>query len=99
MKTIKPLNSYKKSLKSVLRNGRVDEDELNKCLNTLAKGEALDPKYEDHQLKHPWAGHPKKKYREFHIAHRWAVVYTISENELVLYDIGTHKELNIGESL
>ncbi len=63
---------------------------LEKVIDTLAKGEALPPKYKNHPLKGKYLG-----YYDCHILPDWVLIYKIEKEELILllFDIGTHSDL------
>ena len=63
---------------------------LDKIITALAKGEELDEKYKDHDLKGDWKG-----YRECHILPDWLLIYRYDEDVLVLVlaRLGSHSEL------
>ena len=96
MKQVIYTSSFKKTAKKHKRE--YSAKELDSCLNTIAKGEKLDIKYQDHQLRHKWK-EGKNPYREFHITNRLAVVYLILNDSIEVHALGTHKELDLGESL
>lgn len=81
---------YNKSIKKIIKSGRYDKslvDVIDNLINTIARGEKLDAKYEDHQL------HGKvSQYRECHIKSDLLLVYELNKQELVLLtiDIGSH---------
>lgn len=84
---------YGKSLKKLLRSGKFTAGafrELQCVINTLARGEKVDEKYFDHQLKGEL-----KKFRECHIRFDLLLKYEIRENELILIliELGSHSEL------
>jgi mRNA interferase YafQ len=57
---------------------------------TLANGEALDEKHQDHRLSGDYSG-----FRECHITSDWLLIYQIRNNELLLLlsRTGTHSDL------
>ena len=97
VRTINYKSQFKKSLKK--HGNEIDLKELTDCIDKISKGESLPQKYKDHKLRKPWKNHPKADYREFHITNRLCVVYLILKDSIEIYDIGTHKELNLAESL
>ena len=63
---------------------------LQTVIIALAKGEALPPKYRDHQLKGKFSA-----FRECHIKGDWLLIYRIVEDKLILslHSTGTHADL------
>lgn len=58
---IKPSKTFKKELKQAKKRG-LDINKLIDVVNTLAEGNALEPKFRDHALTGNYKG-----YRECHI--------------------------------
>ena len=86
---VKPSNQFKKDLKLAAKRGyRIEL--LTEVIKSLANGENLDPKYNDHQLSGNFG-----YCRECHITPDWLLIYQISNNELILYltRTGTHSDL------
>lgn len=61
---------------------------LTKVIDTLARGEPLPAKYQNHQLKGIYSG-----YFDCHIQPDWVLIYKIEEEKLLLIDIGSHADL------
>lgn len=80
---------FKKDLKLAKKRG-LNLDELKFVINELAKGNSLDAKYKDHDLHGDWEG-----CRECHIEPDWLLVYTLYEEEVILYLVrtGSHSDL------
>lgn len=80
---------FKKSLRLAIKRG-YNMDLLEFVVDTLASGEPLPPKYNDHSLFGNYKGG-----RECHITPDWLLIYEISDGELILYLIrtGTHSDL------
>jgi len=87
----KPVESslFKKTRKLAYKRG-LDLSLLQEVIILLAKGEALPPKYRDHQLKGRLS-----VFRECHIKGDWLLIYRIIEDTLVLslHSTGTHADL------
>lgn len=81
---------FKKALKKYSRSGRFDRQELQAVVESLARGEILDPAYQDHELSGELAGH-----RECHIKPDLLLVYRFEDDNLilVLINLGSHSEL------
>ena len=89
MYAIKWSSKFKKEYKlAIRRNYKIKE--LDEVIITLANGETLPEKYEDHALEGKWKGH-----RECHIRPDWLLIYQIKEDMLVLEltRTGTHADL------
>lgn len=86
---IKPSNQFKKDVKLAHKRG-YDLKLLTAVIEKLANGEALDPKYRDHQLSGNFGF-----YRECHIQPDWLLIYEIEDSNLILYlsRTGTHSDL------
>lgn len=63
---------------------------LDKVIERLAQGEALEEKYKDHALTGNFVG-----FRECHIKPDWLLIYLIEENilTLTLVNTGSHSDL------
>lgn len=63
---------------------------LENVVDTLAGGEKLADKYQDHPLSGNYAG-----YRECHITSDWLLIYALDGKELTLclMRTGTHSDL------
>ena len=69
---------FKKDLKRIRKRG-LDLNSLKFVLDTLQKQEALPLKYRDHALVGNYRG-----FRECHIEPDWLLIYTISNEKLIL---------------
>lgn len=81
---------YRKAYKRVSRHKDFEQDVLDKVIDTLARGEKLEPKYRDHQLTGEF-----KDYRECHVKNNILLMYQKHEDVLVLLlvELGTHDDL------
>ena len=82
-------NRFKRDIKLAQKQGK-DMDKLFAVVETLAKGEALAPKYKDHELSGEYSG-----CRECHIEPDWLLIYEIDHGLLILVlnRVGSHSEL------
>lgn len=80
---------FKKDLKQIRKRG-LDLNSLKFVLDTLQKQEALPLKYRDHALVGNYRG-----FRECHIESDWLLIYTISNEKLILTAArtGSHSDL------
>ena len=78
MLTLITTTQFKKDLKRI-RNRGLDLNSLKFVLDTLQKQEALPLKYRDHALVGDYRG-----FRECHIEPDWLLIYTISNEKLIL---------------
>ena len=84
---IKRSKGFKKAIKKIR-----DKETLNKIayvIDTLASGEPLAARYQDHALQGEWLG-----YRECHIKPDLLLVYKIDKNLLILtcVNLGSHSK-------
>lgn len=61
---------------------------LTMVIDTLARGEPLPAKYQNHQLKGIYSG-----FFDCHIQADWILIYKIEDRKLLLIDIGSHADL------
>lgn len=83
---------FEKDLKKVRKQPKYNEKLLWSLLDSIARGEALDPKYNDHKLaKHSDRG--LNDCRDFHLAPNIVVVYRLTNTNMELVRIGSHSDL------
>ena len=89
MLTLITTTQFKKDLKRIRKRG-LDLNSLKFVLDTLQKQEALPLKYRDHALVGNYRG-----FRECHIEPDWLLIYTISNEKLILTAVrtGSHSDL------
>ena len=89
MLTLITTTQLKKDLKQIRKRG-LDLNSLKFVLDTLQKQEALPLKYRDHALVGNYRG-----FRECHIESDWLLIYTISNEKLILTAArtGSHSDL------
>lgn len=82
-------NQFKKDLKLAEKRHK-SLDKLFAVVERLANGEALDPKYHDHDLTGKYEG-----CRECHVEPDWLLIYEVVDDVLVLmlYRLGSHSDL------
>ena len=80
---------FKKDLKLARKRG-YNLLLMGEVVDTLAAGEKLAEKYNDHALSGNYIG-----CRECHVTPDWLLIYEISEGEVILYltRTGTHSDL------
>lgn len=78
MRRLKVTGKFKKSIKLAKKRG-LDISLINSIVDKLIKGEQLDKKYLDHELKGNYKG-----LRECHILPDWLLVYMIEDDILTL---------------
>jgi mRNA interferase YafQ len=78
---------FKKDYKRISRQQK-DIKALRSIIETLSKGERLNPKHRDHKLSGQWVEH-----RECHIGPNWLLIYRIDRSELILERMGSHADL------
>ena len=81
---------YNKSIKKIVKSGKVKIEIVDLVINLIATGKILPPQYCDHKLHGEYEG-----FRECHIQGDLLLIYSIDKGELVLIliDIGTHSYL------
>lgn len=86
---LKPSARFKKDVRLAKKRG-YNLNLLTDVIEKLANGEELEPKFKDHLLTGDYGG-----FRECHITPDWLLIYSIHENELILYlsRTGTHSDL------
>lgn len=82
--------NYTKSLKKVLRSGKIHILEIEKVIDLLTERKILPIKYQDHNLTGEFEG-----CRECHIRPDLLLIYKIEKDILILtlINIGSHSEL------
>nr|VFK24065.1 MAG: mRNA interferase YafQ [Candidatus Kentron sp. LPFa] len=85
--SIRRTRQFKKDVKQWERGGG-DIEKLLFVIDKLAKGEKLSADYRDHPLKGGFKGK-----RDCHIEDDWLLLYSIENDELILYRTGTHSQL------
>lgn len=82
-------NKFKKDLKLMKKRG-LNLVKIESILNDLINGKTLELKYHDHALTGNYIG-----FRECHIEPDWLLIYSISEDKLILTAIrtGSHSDL------
>ena len=78
---------FKRDYKLIKRQGK-SLDKLRVTIEVLVSGGSLEPRYRDHQLAGKWSGH-----RDCHIEPDWILIYSISDDNLILERTGSHSEL------
>ena len=84
---IKYTTQFKKDYKRVKKQNK-DLNKLRAIIEKLAAGKKLEPRYRDHPLTGNWSGH-----RDCHIEADWILVYSTSDEDLILERTGSHSEL------
>jgi len=81
---------YTTALKRFIHHKNFSQHILEEIVQTLARGEKLGPKYQDHQLTGEF-----QDYRECHVKNNILLMYQKHENILVLLliNLGTHDDL------
>jgi len=87
MKSLQRTKQFKKDVKRLQKQGK-DFTVLKAIIDKLRKGELLEARYLDHELKGKYKG-----VRECHLTSDWLVIYEISETIIKLRRTGSHSEL------
>lgn len=90
MYRVRSTKAYRKAHKRVSKHKNFEQNVLDEIIDTLARGEKLEPKYQDHQLTGEF-----QDYRECHVKNNILLMYQKHENILVLIliNLGTHDDL------
>ena len=90
MYLVRSTQGYRKAYKRVSRQQGFDQKLLDEIIDTLSRDEALDPRYQDHQLTGELGN-----ARECHLKHNLLLAYEKHDDILVLLliDIGTHDDV------
>ena len=87
MRRIAQRNQFRADLKRQKRRGR-DVEELVVVVELLAEQGALPRAYQPHKLAGEWSG-----VWECHIEPDWLLIYTVTDEEVLLIRTGTHDDL------
>ncbi len=87
MLALRTTNKFEREYKEIARSGK-DIRKLKNLMFTLANGEKLSKKYQDHKLLGNFKGR-----RECHIEPDWLLIYKLSETEIVFERTGSHSDL------
>jgi mRNA interferase YafQ len=87
MLTLRIKNSYKKDVRKLHLNQKTEEIVRDIVLR-LMKGEILEKKYNNHELKGKWIGS-----FDCHILPDLVLVYQLTKTEVILVRLGNHSEL------
>jgi mRNA interferase YafQ len=87
MRRISQRKQFRSDLKRQKRRGR-DIDELIAAVELLAEQGAIPPAYHPHKLSGEWSG-----AWECHIEPDWLLIYTVTDEEVLLIRTGTHADL------
>ena len=81
---------FKKSVRKIVHSGFIKRKEIESVIDTIANGDKLNEKYQDHALAGEYLG-----YRECHIRPDILLIYKIEKKImiLILTNIGSHNEL------
>lgn len=87
--TLQITSQFKKDLK-LAKKRNLDLSLLENVVDTLLRGEPLEPKFCDHNLTGNYTG-----FRECHIKPDWLLIYSVNDNKLILTAsrTGTHSDL------
>ena len=92
MRTLKTMGAFDKAFKKVRKYNNFKQDKFDKAITKLRNGEPLDPTYKDHKA----VKHSDREYqgaRIFHAAPDIVVIYQLTDDALILQDIGKHNTL------
>lgn len=87
MREIVQSTAFRKGVKRTGKRGK-DMAKLRAVILLLIEDTPLEPRHRDHPLKGEWHG-----YGDLHVEPDWALIYKLSETELLLARTGTHSDL------
>jgi len=87
VKQVSQARQFGRDVKRMTKRGK-DISKLKAVVTKLAQGEALEPRYRDHELSGNW-----RNSRDCHIEPDWVLIYTTDEEHLRLDRTGTHSDL------
>lgn len=87
MRRITQRKQFRRDLKRQRRRGK-DIDELIVAVEVLAEQGALPSAYRPHRLSGEWS-----TVWECHIEPDWLLIYTVTDEEVLLIRTGTHDDL------
>jgi len=87
MRIITVTNRFKKNIKLQKKRGK-DRLKLEAVLAYLIENGDAPKHCRPHDLVGDWAG-----YRECHIEPDWLLIYTVTDDLITLYRIGTHADI------
>ncbi|TNC45270.1 type II toxin-antitoxin system YafQ family toxin [Rubellimicrobium rubrum] len=88
MRTIRRTSAFKKDYKREAKSSADLESVLKPVLEALVAGQALPARMVDHPLGGKWKG-----FRDCHVKPDLVLIYSVTEDELVLAALGSHSEL------
>lgn len=92
MRALKTMGAFDKAFKKVRKYNNFKQEKFDKAITKLRNGEPLDPTYKDHKaVEHSARGYNKS--RIFHAAPDIVVIYQLTDDTLILQDIGKHNDL------
>ena len=92
MRKIETTCAFDKAIKQVKKYAGFKQSKFDNAVKKLLAGEPLDPTYKDHKaVKHSARGYNKS--RIFHAAPDIVVIYQLTDDKLILQDIGSHTDL------
>ena len=87
MRRISQRKQFRADLRRQKRRGR-DIEELIAAVELLAEQGGLPPAYQPHRLTGEWSG-----VWECHIEPDWLLIYSVTDDEILLIRTGSHDEL------
>ena len=92
MRTLKTMGAFDKAFKKVRKYNNFKQDKFDKAISKLRNGEPLDVTYKDHKA----VKHSDREYqgsRIFHAAPDIVVIYQLTDDSVILQNIGKHNDL------
>lgn len=92
MRRIETTPVFDRAMKKIRKYSNFKKQKFDTAIEKLCNGEKLDPTYKDHKaVEHSRRGYNKS--RIFHAAPDIVVIYVLTDDALILQDIGSHSDL------
>lgn len=92
MRKIETTPVFDRAMKKIRKYSNFKKQKFDTAIEKLCDGEKLDPTYKDHKaVEHSRRGYNKS--RIFHAAPDIVVIYMLTDDALILQDIGSHSDL------
>lgn len=92
MRRIETTPVFDRAMKKIRKYSNFKKQKFDTAIEKLCNGEKLDPIYKDHKaVEHSRRGYNKS--RIFHAAPDIVVIYMLTDDALILQDIGSHSDL------
>lgn len=87
LRRVVPSRRFDRDLRRMLKRGK-DVDKLQAVVDTLQRGEPLEPRHRPHPLSGDWIS-----YWDCHVEPDWVLIYQVTDEAVFLARTGTHADL------